>query len=157
MPILGKLKAFLDENGVRYSLHDHPQTFTASATAAAEHVSRAEMAKVVVLRQERKFLMAVLPASWMIDLGTLRRATGMHDLHLATEDEFVSLFPGCEPGAMPPFGNLFGLAVWVDESLARTGEIVFNAGTHSQAVHMAYDDFARLVQPRVASFHREPE
>lgn len=156
MPILSKLKEFLDANGVSYEVRSHPQAFTASAVARAEHVPGGEVAKVVILRSGREFLMAVLPAPLKVDLVRLRREAGKPDLHLATEDEFVTLFPQCEPGAMPPFGNLYDLPVWVDQSLAGQPEIVFNAGTHRQSVHMSYADFARLVRPQPASF-AEPE
>ena len=108
--------------------------------------------RVVIVRAGREFLMAVLPAPQRVDLGQLGAAAGKPDLHLATETEFAGLFPQCEAGAMPPFGNLYGLPVWVDEALTRDKEISFNAGTHEQTVRMAYADFARLVRPRVTSF-----
>lgn len=152
MPILKRLREFLDANQVRYVVRDHPEAFTARGVAAAEHVPEAEVAKVVILRSGGEFLMAVLPALYRIDLAALRHLTGRHDLHLASEEESAHLFPGCETGAMPPFGNLYDLPVWVDEPLCRQAEIVFDAGTHRQTVHMDYVDFARLVQPRVASF-----
>jgi Ala-tRNA(Pro) deacylase len=152
MPILAKLKEFLDANGVAYEVRSHLQAFTAQEVAAAEHVPGREMAKVVIVGAGREFLMAVLPAPQRVDLGKLGAAAGKSDLHLATEAEFADLFPQCEAGAMPPFGNLYGLPVWVDEALTRDRHISFNAGTHEQTVRMAYADFARLVQPRVASF-----
>jgi Ala-tRNA(Pro) deacylase len=95
--------------------------------------------------------MVVLPAPYHVALERLEEATGRRNLRLATEAEFIGLFSGCEPGAMPPFGNLYGIPVWVDESLTREDEIAFNAGNHQQTVHMKYGDFARLVQPRVAA------
>ena len=152
MPILTKLREYLDTNGVRYEVHSHAEAFTAISVADADHVPATEMAKVVILRSRGEFLMAVLPAVYKVDLSQLRDLTGKSELHLATEEEFSRLFPRCEPGAMPPFGNLYGLPVWVDEPLRRQQEIVFNAGTHTQTVHMAYADFERLVQPRVVSF-----
>ena len=152
MPILTKLKEFLDANGVAYEVRSHPKAFTAQEVAAAEHVPGREMAKVVIVRAGREFLMAVLPAPHKVDLGQLGAAAGKSDLRLATEAEFADLFPQCEAGAMPPFGNLYGLPIWVDEALTRDRDISFNAGTHEQTVRMAYADFARLAQPRVASF-----
>ncbi|MFI5399010.1 MAG: aminoacyl-tRNA deacylase, partial [Candidatus Binatia bacterium] len=113
-----------------------------------------EVAKVVILRSGPDYLMVVLPAPLRVDLKRVRQATGMPDLHLATEEEFAGLFPQCEPGAMPSFGNLYGIPVWVDEALAKQKEIVFNAGNHEQTVHMAYADFARLPRPNVTSFGR---
>jgi len=152
MPIHTKLREFLDANGVAYEVRSHLQAFTAQEVAAAQHVPGREMAKVVIVRAGREFLMAVLPAPQRVDLGQLGAAAGKPDLHLATEAEFAGLFPACEAGAMPPFGNLYGLPVWVDQALTRDKDISFNAGTHDQTVRMAYADFARLVQPRVASF-----
>ena len=152
MPIHTKLREFLDANGVAYEVRSHLQAFTAQEVAAAQHVPGREMAKVVIVRAGREFLMAVLPAPRRVDLGQLGAAAGKPDLHLATEAEFAGLFPECEAGAMPPFGNLYGLPVWVDQALTRDKDISFNAGTHDQTVRMAYADFARLVQPRVASF-----
>jgi Ala-tRNA(Pro) deacylase len=151
MPILTKLKEFLDANAVRYEVRSHPTAYTAQEVAAAEHVPGREMAKVVMVRDGGGYLMAVLPAPYHVGLVRLGKAVGRTDLRLATEAEFAVLFPGCEPGAMPPFGNLYGIPVWVDESLAGDDEIAFNAGNHEQTVHMTYADFARLVRPRVAS------
>jgi Ala-tRNA(Pro) deacylase len=152
MPILTKLKDFLEANQVAYEVHSHRRAFTAQEVAAAEHVRGREVAKVVMLRAGDEYLMAVLPAPCLVDVERLGEATGKQDLRLATEAEFAGLFPGCEPGAMPPFGNLYGLAVWVDSSLTQDEEICFNAGNHEQTVHVAYADFARLVQPKIASF-----
>ena len=157
MPILGKLKEFLDANGVAYEVRTHIPAFTAQEIAAAQHVPGREMAKVVILRSGGEFLMAVLPAPYLVDMQALAKAAGKRDLQLATESEFAGLFPQCERGAMPPFGNLYGLPIWVDGSLARDKEIWFNAGTHDQTVHMAYADFVRLVQPKVATFGRRSE
>jgi Ala-tRNA(Pro) deacylase len=141
MPILTKLKDFLDANHVVYEVRSHPRAFTAQEVAAAQHVRGREVAKV-----------AVLPAPYHVDIARLGEATGKHDLRVATEAEFAGLFPSCEPGAMPPFGNLYGVPVWVDRSLTQDEEIFFNAGNHEQTVHLSYTDFARLVQPRIASF-----
>ena len=151
MPILTKLKEFLDANRVHYEVRSHRTAYTAMEVAEAEHVPGREMAKVVMVRDGGSYLMAVLPAPSRVDLEQLGKAARRTGLSLATEAEFAGLFPGCDPGAMPPFGNLYGIPVWVDEALTRDEEIVFNAGTHEQTVHMRYADFARLVQPRVAS------
>jgi Ala-tRNA(Pro) deacylase len=151
--ILSKLKEFLDRNGVRYEVRLHQTAYTAQEVAAAEHVPGREMAKVVMVRDGGEYLMAVLPAPYHVALERLGKAAGRAGLSLATEADFARLFPGCEPGAMPPFGNLYGIPVWVDESLTRDEEIAFNAGNHEQTVHMRYADFARLVQPKTGSFH----
>src|SRR5438132_11204805 len=142
MPMLTKLKEFLDANGAAYEVRSHLQAFTAQEVAAAQHVPGREMAKVVIVRAGGEFLMAVLPAPQRVDLGQLGAAAGKLDLHLATEAEFAGLFPQCAAGAMPPFGNLYGLPVWVEEALTRDKDISFNAGTHEQTVRMAYADFA---------------
>jgi Ala-tRNA(Pro) deacylase len=157
MPILTKLKEFLDANRIRYVVRSHRPAYTARAVAAAEHVPGREMAKVVMVRDGADYLMAVLPAPYRVSLERLAQAAGLPSLHLATETEFAGLFPGCQPGAMPPFGNLYGIPVWVDESLARDDEIVFNAGNHEQTVHMRYADFARLVQPKTVALRTGTE
>ena len=152
MPILTQLREFLDRNQVPYDVVDHREAFTAQEVAEVEHIPGMELAKVVILRGGATYLMAVLPAPYRVDLDRAASTFGKKDLRLATEDEFKGLFPHCEPGAMPPFGNLFNLPVYVDQTLARDEQIVFNAGTHTQTVKMRYADFVRLVRPTVASF-----
>jgi Ala-tRNA(Pro) deacylase len=151
MPILAKLREFLDSNKVSYEVATHRQAFTAQEVAAAEHISGKELAKVVILRSGTQFAMAVLPAPYRIDLERAATVLGKPDVVLATEEEFKGLFPQCEPGAMPPFGNLYNIPVYADQTLTRDQHIVFNAGTHTQTVRMTYDDFARLVRPKVVS------
>jgi Ala-tRNA(Pro) deacylase len=151
MPILTKLRTFLDSQKVPYEVLSHRQAFTAQEVAQAQHVPGRELAKVVMVRSGGAFLMLVVPAPYRVDLGRAAAAVGKPDLVLATEDEFKDLFPQCEAGAMPPFGNLYNLPVYVDQTLTRDEEIVFNAGTHTQTVKMKYADFARLVQPTVVS------
>ncbi len=152
MPILTRLKEFLEAEGVSYEVCSHRPAFTAQEVAAAEHVPGREVAKVVMVRDDGDTFMAVVPAPYQVDLDRLGKAMGRKGLRLATEAEFARFFPRCETGAMPPFGNLYDVPVWVDDSLTRDREIVFNAGNHEQTVHMAYEDFARLVQPKVAFF-----
>ena len=149
--VLRKLKEFLDANRVPYEVRSHRTAYTAQEIAAEEHIPGREMAKVVMLRDGRDYLMAVLPAPYHVGLDRLRRATRRPGLRLASEAEFARIFPECDPGAMPPFGNLYGMSVWVDEELARDDEIAFNAGNHAETVHMKYGDFARLVHPTVAT------
>jgi Ala-tRNA(Pro) deacylase len=150
MPILTQLKEFLDRNNVAYEVLTHPEAFTAQQVAEAQHVPGREIAKVVIVRSGAEFAMTVLPAPARLDLERARGALGKPDLALATEQEFAGLFPQCQAGAMPPFGNLYGLSVWVDEGLTADDKIVFNAGTHTDTVRLRYSDFARLVQPKVA-------
>lgn len=149
MPILAKLKQYLDENAVRYEVLSHRLAYTAQEVAAAQHVKGREFAKVVMAKAGDGFVMAVLPAMAKLDTGKLARAAGGAQVQLASEQEFERLFPNCDAGAMPPFGNLFGLPVYVDRSLAKDETIVFQAGTHLDTVRMRFDDFARLAAPVV--------
>lgn len=151
MAVLGKLKEFLDANHVPYEVRSHRTAYTAQEIAAEEHIPGREMAKVVMLRDGRDYMMAVVAAPYHVGLDRLRRATKRPGLRLASETEFAGLFPECDPGAMPPFGNLYGMPVFVDAELARDEEIAFNAGTHDETVHMRYGDFARLVHPTVTT------
>ena len=151
MALNERLQRFLDQQRVGYQTLPHREVFTAQEVAAVQHVRGQELAKVVVVRGGGRFLMFVLPATYHVHVPKARTATGTSDLELAHETEFASLFPACEPGAMPPFGNLYGVPVWVDEALTRDEQIVFNACTHTQAIRMKYVDFARLVRPIVAS------
>src|SRR5262249_33582449 len=124
MAILQSLRRLLDDHHVSYEVHAHRQTFTARDTAAADHIPPSEMAKVLVLRGRDQLLMAVLPASHMLDLYRLQKTVGDPQLRLAAERELVDACPACEPGAVPPFGQLFGMPVWVDDSLGRERETV---------------------------------
>lgn len=151
MPILTKLRECLDRSGVQYEVTSHRQAFTAQEVAQAEHIPGKELAKVVMLRSAKSFYMVALPAPYRVDLAKAKAALGAADLALATEEEFAGLFPQCEAGAMPPFGNLYNLPVYVDESLTKDDTIVFNAGNHTQTVKMKYADFARVVRPQVIS------
>jgi Ala-tRNA(Pro) deacylase len=150
MPIIKKLKAALDEAQVSYEVYNHPLAYTAQEVAATQHVSGKEMAKVVMIQVDGKLVMGVLPGSLKVNVNTVQASLGAKDVRLATEDEFISRFPECEIGAMPPFGNLFGVAVLVDPALAKDEYIYFNAGNHVQTVRLRYQDFARLVKPQVA-------
>jgi Ala-tRNA(Pro) deacylase len=147
---LNKLKEFLETSLVAYEVLTHPVAFTAQQLAAVQHVKGKQLAKVVVARGGSEFIMIVLPAPYHVGLKRARAVTGRQDLEIAHESEFAGLFAGCEPGAMPPFGNLYNVPVWVDESFAQDEEIVFNACTHTEAIKMKYSDFARLVHPTVA-------
>lgn len=151
MPIPSKLQEYLDANHVKYQVLTHSEAYTAQEIAALQHVPGKQMAKVVMVKKDGQSIMIVLPASHRINLARLQEVLG-GKAELETEQEFRNLFPGCETGAEPPFGNLFGLEVWVDTSLTEDEEIVFRAGTHRQTVRMRYEDFARLVKPQVATF-----
>lgn len=149
MPVQ-KLKRFLDDNDVKYVAISHSQAFTAQEVAASAHVPGRELAKVVIVKLDGEMAMAVVPAPSQVNLESVRELTGADEAELATEEEFEELFPDCEVGAMPPFGNLWGMDVYVDEALEEDEEIAFDAGSHTELVRMAYEDFADLVQPTVA-------
>jgi Ala-tRNA(Pro) deacylase len=151
MPV-AKLRRYLDKNGVRYVVIDHGPAYTAQEIAAAAHVPGQELAKTVMISLDGRMAMAVLPASYQVDFDLLREATGAKRVGLADEEDFGQLFPDCDLGAMPPFGNVYGLDVYVAESLAKDEEIVFNACSHTQLIRMAYADFERMVQPKVLRF-----
>ena len=146
-----KLKRFLDENQVRYVSIRHSPAFTAQETAASAHIPGRELAKTVMVKIDGTMAMAVLAASNRLDLELLRRAAGARSVKLASEKEFSSAFPDCEPGAMPPFGNLYGLRVYVDETLAEDRQIAFNAGSHAELIQMDYQRFEQLAEPVVAN------
>jgi Ala-tRNA(Pro) deacylase len=151
MGIPSKLIEFLNQNKVRYKLLHHPEAFTAQELAAIEHVKGKQHAKVVMVKADGRQMMAVLPADHRVDLEKFRQLTGQ-SAALATETEFKALFPDCAVGSMPPFGNLYGVETFVDQSLTDNEMIVFEAGTHSDAMKMRYGDFARVANPKVADF-----
>lgn len=155
MPILRKLKEMLDEAKVSYEVYTHPLAYTAQEIAEKQHVSGKEMAKVVMLEVDDALVMGVIAASSKIHLNTTKASLGASVIRLATEEEFTTRFPECEIGAMPPFGNLFGLRVVVDPVLERDEYIYFNAGNHVQTVRMRYKDFVELVKPQVALLAKE--
>ena len=154
MSISRTLKTYLDHERVHYDVLPHPEAFRAAEIAHTLHTPEKEMAKVVIVKVRERFVMTVLPASWNVDLLRLKTVFATHQVRLATEDEITGLFPDCELGAMPPFGNLYGLPVYVDQSLMEDEEIVFQAGTHSDAIRMRYWDYASLAFPVVGAFHR---
>jgi Ala-tRNA(Pro) deacylase len=148
MPVK-KLKEFLDDNRVKYVTISHSLAYTAQEIAASAHIPGRELAKTVIIKADGRMAMAVLPASLKVDFDLLAEATGAKKIELATEREFKQLFPDCELGAMPPFGNLYGMEVYVAESLTEDKEIAFNAGSHTELMRLPFQDFMRLVQPKV--------
>ena len=147
-----KLRQYLDDHGVHYVAIPHQVAYTARQTAAVTHVPKNELAKTVILKIDGVLAMVVLPASHPVDLSLLKTAIGASNISLAKEAEFKDKFPECEIGAMPPFGNLYGMAVYVDESLTKDKEIAFNAGFHYELLRIFYADFERLVRPKVLKF-----
>ena len=152
-----KLREFLDSQGVAYVSIPHAVAYTAKEIAALTHVSNKELAKTVIVKIDGALAMAVLPSSYEVDLPSLRAATGARSVSLAKESEFRDRFPECEIGAMPPFGNLYGMPVYVDESLTKDKDIAFNAGSHHELLQLCYADFGRLVKPTVLKFAELPD
>jgi len=148
MPSL-KFKDYLDNQHVKYTSTMHSPAFTAQEVAANAHVSGKHLAKVVIVKIGDKLAMVVLPANDHINFASLKAATGEQDIDLAPESSFKGKFPECEVGAMPPFGNLYDMPVFVSSQLSHWDQIIFNAGTHSELMQMAYQDFERLVKPKV--------
>jgi Ala-tRNA(Pro) deacylase len=149
MPIR-RLRDYLDSHHVRYFVISHSPAYTAQEIAAAAHVSGRELAKTVMVSVDGKMAMVVLPASRQIDFELLRALCGTRDVALAEEKEFSGLFPECEIGAMPPFGNLYGMEVYADDELDDDHDITFNAGAHTELLRMSWPDYKRLVNPLVA-------
>lgn len=150
MPIR-RLREFLDSHHVRYFVISHSPAYTAQEIAAAAHIPGMEMAKTVMVSIDGKLAMVVLPASKQLDFDLLRDLRGTRDVELAEEAEFSDLFPECEIGAMPPFGNLYGMKVYVDESMDDDLDITFNAGVHTELLRLSWADYKRLVNPVMAS------
>jgi Ala-tRNA(Pro) deacylase len=147
-----RMEQYLRENGVGFEVMAHSQAFTMQEVAAALHVPGNQVAKVVIVCADEDKAMLVLPAPYRLNIEKARALLGAQKARLAKEDEFADLFPDCATGAMPPFGNLYDVPVYVDQSLAEESDIVFRIGTHRETMKVAYADFARLVQPTVGEF-----
>ncbi|GAB4377793.1 MAG: YbaK/EbsC family protein [Calditrichia bacterium] len=152
MPLKKRLKEYLDEQNVKYVTMIHSKAYTAQEIAAACHIPGRMFAKSVILKANGKYVMAVLPATHRINLDLFKQVSHFKEVELATEEEFESLFPRSEIGAMPPFGNLYDLPCFVDTSLTQDEEICFNATTHSEVIKMKYADYERLVKPVIGTF-----
>ncbi|MBI3970086.1 MAG: YbaK/EbsC family protein [Chloroflexi bacterium] len=147
-----RLEAYLREQQVPFQVQHHPLAYTAQEVAAVEHVPGRMVAKVVVAYADDRPAMLALPAPYRVNIEQVRSMLGTKQVRLAREDEFMTLFPDCEVGAMPPFGNLYNVPVYVDRALAADETIVFQAGTHTDTMSLKYADFERLVKPTVAEF-----
>ena len=152
MTILKKLKDYLEKNQVRYEEGVHEPVYTSQEIAATMHVPGKEWAKVVMAKADGKMTMLVLPASYRIHTKKLKKVLNCKRLGISKEKDFEELFPDCEVGAMPPFGNLYNLEVWVDQVLTEDKFIVFQAGSHVETLKIKYSDYARLVNPKVGDF-----
>jgi len=153
---LSKLREFLDSHHIKYLVISHSLAYTAQGVAALVHVSGKRLAKTVIVKVDGILAMAVVPASFHVDVDRVRVLTGGNSVEIASEREFQNAFPDCELGAMPPFGNLYDMAVYADASLADHEEITFSAGTHRELVRMNWADMRRLVKPTIAglTYHR---
>jgi Ala-tRNA(Pro) deacylase len=147
-----RMEAYLREHGVGFTVETHPQAFTMQEVAAALHVPGNEVAKVVIICADDDKVMAVLPAPYRMNIDLVRNLVGAKKARLAKEEEFAELFPDCATGAMPPFGNLYDVPVYVDRSMAEAPDIIFRVGTHRETMKIAYVDFVRLVQPVMGDF-----
>ena len=151
MPV-SKLMDFLNDNNIKYVTISHSPAYTSHEIAASARIPAKELAKTVIVKADGELVMTVLPASRRIVLLELQKALGASHVRLATEEEFKDVFPGCVLGAMPPFGNLYGMEVVVAQRLTEDDDIAFNAGTHTELIKLAYSDFERLVKPRILKF-----
>lgn len=147
-----KLKSYLDENKIKYITIKHSSAYTAQEIAAIAHIPGKDLAKTVIIKIDGRMAMAVLPASYKVSFDNLKDTLGVKEVRLAYEQEFIDKFPDCEVGAMPPFGNIYGLDVFVAESLAEDEEIAFNACNHTELIKMNFSDFERLVKPKRIKF-----
>ncbi len=144
-----RLEAYLRQHKVPYQLQHHTQAFSAQKIAEREHIPGKTVAKSVIVMSDGTLIELVLPASFQVDLQKLQSILGSRETRLAHEAEFVNVFPDCEVGAMPPFGNHYGVAVYVDKHLTEDETIVFPVGTHTDTMSLKYADFERLVHPRI--------
>jgi Ala-tRNA(Pro) deacylase len=150
--VLKKLRDYLEQNQVSYELGYHVRAYTAQEIAAAQHIPGKEMAKVVMVKTDGKNIMLVLPASYRVEMKKLKGVLNSKKVVMVKEEEFQELFPDCEIGAMPPFGNLYNLEVWVDQVLTEDEFIVSQAGSHVETLKIKYSDYVRLVNPKVGDF-----
>jgi Ala-tRNA(Pro) deacylase len=147
-----KVIEYLDSEGVKYVSVKHSPAYTAQEVAASAHIPGKELAKTIMVKLDSTMAMVILPASFHVDFGRLKDVAGVGEVELASEAEFRDLFPGSEVGAMAPFGNLYGMDVYVAVPLTEDEEIAFNAGSHTELIRLAYADFERLVKPVVGDF-----
>lgn len=154
--MIPELRELLTREGAPFEVIGHREVYTAQERAAACHVPGRRLAKVVIVRDGDWYAMAVLPATARLDLSELRRRTRRYDLTLASEDELERLFPGCEIGAMPPFGRVFGLPVYLDRAFAAGDEMFFESGTHREEVSMPMAEYIRVERPAIATLAQVP-
>jgi Ala-tRNA(Pro) deacylase len=152
MAISARVRDYLESHQVQYETLPHPQAFEAREAAQTLHLAKKQFAKAILFHADGRQVMAVLPASHRLSVHQLRDALGVKHLEMVPEKELAMLCSDCELGAFPPFGDLYGMEVWADHSLAGSPDIVFNAGSHTEAVRIAYADYVKLARPRTARF-----
>jgi Ala-tRNA(Pro) deacylase len=145
------LEAYLREKQVPFDVRHHPRAITAQEVAASEHVPGKMLAKTVMVLADGKMVMLALPAPHQVDVDKAGKVLG-GEVRLAKEEEFENTFPDCEVGAMPPFGNLYEVPVYVEAALAEDETIVFRAGTHTDTMSLSYADFEKLAEPTISEF-----
>lgn len=155
-PCLEKLRDLFARHGAHYELVTHPLAFTAQEAAEAVHVPGHEFCKSVVVYVDGSPAMLVLPAPHIVSLEAVRAQIGARTVRLAEEKELAELFPDCDVGAQPPFPGEHRLPVHMDAGLRQSGQIVFEAGLHTQAVLMPMADYVALASPKTLDFAREP-
>lgn len=148
-----KLQEYLNQNQVKYTSIAHPIAYSTREISHLCHVPEHQLAKTVMLNVGHKMVMVVLPARYLLDFDILKKSFHENEVSLASESDFNKVFGDCELGAMPPFGNLYNIDVYVEKSLANNREIVFNAGTHTEVIKLQYSDFIKLVNPKVIKAH----
>jgi Ala-tRNA(Pro) deacylase len=152
-----RLEDYLRENKIPFEVQHHARAITAQEVAATEHVPGRMFAKtVIVMTGGEEMAMLALPAPYHVNPKKAAEALGAREVLLAEEERFADAFPDCEVGAMPPFGNLYDVPVFVDKTLAEDETIVFRAGTHTDTMSVNYSDFERLVAPTVVEFADPP-
>ena len=152
MSIPKRIRMYLDSQNVPFEWLKHPEAFTAQEVAHALHLSGKRLAKTVVVQADSRMAMVLLPASHRLIMSELKGVLEAREVYLVSEEQLAATFPGCDLGAIPPLGDLFGMDVWVDRTIADQEEVVFNAGSHVDAVRMKYHDFAALSKPRIGRF-----
>ncbi|MGB6976831.1 MAG: YbaK/EbsC family protein [Gammaproteobacteria bacterium] len=147
--ILQKVRDYLNQQHISYETIQHAPAYTAQEIAAIAHIHGKELAKTVIVKVDGKLVMVLEPAHLKVNLARLQEQLSAKKVELASERDFKGRFPECELGAMPPFGNLYDMDVYIDKTLTDGKEIAFNGGTHAELIKMSYRDFERLVHPKM--------
>lgn len=148
-----KLKDYLTRNKIPYLSISHPVAYATREISHLSNISERSLAKSVIIRVGEKPVMLVLPSNEVVNFEVLKKILRENEVTLMPEEAFSNLFPDCELGAMPPFGNLYDLDVYVEKDLTKNNEIAFNAGNHNEIIKMKYQDFEKLVNPKIVTMH----